>query len=214
MESYLDGFGEDYGKTAGILDPPAEKKKKKKGKKSNKDSDKKEPKATFAVQNDDDFTVSDSGYTESTRPMQVEIEELSVMADNNEENVDWEEFDPQEVNTNHNGSYIHEQYPEQRGEAPPIHHHGNMSSSNGSIDVYPDYGGSLTSVSSEMDHRGQPQGRCGSAGTGSKKGSSNVDLPLAVEHYTESIRRLQKSNEQYEEHFGKQHNKVHVCVYY
>ena len=38
----------------------------------------------------------------------------------------------------------------------------------------------------------------------SRRGSSHVDLPLETQHYTESVKRLQQSVQEYEEdHFGK-----------
>ena len=82
--------------------------------------------------------------------------------------------------------------------------HTVFSRSNESIDVRPEYD-SLTSISSDSE-----QG----ALRDDKMGSSNVDLPLQVEHYTEGIKRLQISAQEYEDdHFGKvNHANIH-CLF-
>lgn len=234
MDTYLDGYGKEYGKSSHVLDAPDEinktsRKDKKKKSKQSKSGKKKKKTKSPKKQNvgtelmnghpPSNKVTDEEKYIEeldTVRPTEVEIEEIEVHAYLESSN---DEIMPPPIDYGDQDdvpSYdqvMEEKIIQKTKTITDIRQGGSKSAlkmnsatakhnmvakSNDSIDAHPEYE-SLTSVSSGIEEEETQR-----IDTGSKKGSSNVDLPLAVEHYTESIKRLQKSTQEYEkERFGK-----------
>ena len=223
MDNYLEGYGEDYGESAHILDAPTtavEKKTKsdkKKKKSKHKDGDasgkKKKSKSAKKLKKEEEMLDREKNLEEIDSPINFEVEVEEVKTNNDIPVLELEETE--EAHLFEQKPPLFDEEDEKKllaanmasGHDEPLSRYGfvsrvsnNVSQSNDSIDALPEYE-SLTSVSSDYDRLEKPDSE-------SKKGSSNVHLPLASEHYTESIKRLQKSTEEYEEeHFGGK-----VCV--
>ena len=219
MDTYLDGYGEDYGESSNVLAAPEFDKKKKTSKrdktktKQNKSGEKMKKKSPKKQPTDDSELVSSHPPTMvaerdekmDTHTPEVEEIEIQVHSESNEEiklqpidhlDQDIPSYD-EVTNSTAKQNAKRKKAKKYKGKIDgATAKHDVISRSNDSIDAHPEYE-SLTSISSDIvvNHKEDD---------GSQKGSNNVDLPLAVEHYTESIRRLQKSTQEYEkEHFGK-----------
>lgn len=223
MDNYLDGYGEDYGESAHILDVPmtvgkkikADKKKnksKKEKKLKHNDDDgsgkkKKSKKSAKKLKKEEETLDREKTLEEIDSPINFKVE-VGEVKTNNDITVETEQKEAQSFEQK---PPLFDEEDEKKllaakmangHDDEPLSKYGIMSrvsnhvsQSNDSIDALPEYE-SLTSVSSDCDRLEKPDSE-------SKKGSSNVNLPLASEHYTESIKRLQKSSEEYEEeHFG------------
>ena len=224
MDTYLDGYGEDYGESSHVLDPPKLGEKKKKKKRSNKKKKSSKQKQSGAKKSkakkktDEGDTSGDlvadnppatlegeAEVKDSPIAFEVGVGEITNAHEQMEEidladeSQDHPALSDQEHHSKSKKIPVSKSQQEQLRAISGTPRHDEVSRSNDSIDANAEYE-SLTSVSSEVVfkeeiHKAENEG---------KQGSSNVDLPLAVEHYTEGVKRLQKSAQEYEEQrFGK-----------